>query len=366
MDLLTLSVGTLAQSFEPLYAEDSIDRAITILRGSSSRIAPVIEDGRFIGVVTDRSLIRILGEGIDRTLPAKLAIEEGHTIPVSATGAEALRILNDSNAGSLVVINTDGEPVGLIATSDLFPRTVYRPVPPMIGGMATPFGVYLTCGTAKGGVSYWALVATGAMLSFLFMGADLIFAYIYPFLPRNAFFDATQSGYVILIFMIAMRSLPLAGTHAAEHMVVHALERGEALKADVVKRMPRVHPRCGTNLAVGLMMFGGLAGLDLRLPPEYQEVQWLFAALITFLTYKKLGGLVQLFITTRPPNEKQIKSGIFAADDLLENYGKTRRNNASVGQRILNMGFLHVMAGAFAVTILGHYLRVWLDLPVGW
>ncbi len=31
-------------------------------------------------------------------------------------------------------------------------------------------------------------------------------------------------------------------------MVVHAIEEGEDLTLEKVRPMPRVHPRCGTNL----------------------------------------------------------------------------------------------------------------------
>ncbi|MER3495923.1 MAG: hypothetical protein C4320_03425, partial [Armatimonadota bacterium] len=61
------------------------------------------------------------------------------------------------------------------------------------------------------------------------------------------------------MFVILFRLLPLAGTHAAEHMAVNALERGEPLDPEVVARMPRTHIRCGTNLAVGAGLFFGIS-----------------------------------------------------------------------------------------------------------
>jgi len=366
MDPLTLPVGTLAQSIELLYAEDSLNRAVAIVREAPGRIAPVIGDGRYIGVVSERTLLRLLAEGADRSIAASEAVEEGPTIPASATGAEAMRLLDQTGANVLVVLNPDDEPVGIIGASDLFPRPIYRPVPPNVGGMATPFGVYLTCGSVNGGAPWWALVVTGAMLSLLFLGADVLNGFIQPHIPRSAFFNTVSSWIPLTLFLLAMRSLPLAGVHAAEHMVVHALERGEPLDPRVVKRMPRVHKRCGTNLAVGIMIFGGILSLDLGLPAEVKDLQIVFAVILALATFRRIGGLMQLLVTTKPPTDRQIQSGIKAADELLANYGKSRRNQTPVWMYMLNMGFFQVMSGALIMVLAAHYVADLLNLPVGW
>jgi uncharacterized protein YqhQ len=36
--------------------------------------------------------------------------------------------------------------------------------------------------------------------------------------------------------------------------VVHAIERGEPLLAESVRAMPRVHPRCGTNIVAAAFL----------------------------------------------------------------------------------------------------------------
>lgn len=366
MNPLTLPVGTLAQPIDVLHAEDSIDRAIVFIKDSPVRSVPVVDGNRYVGVITERSLLRALGDDLDRNTACREIVEPGDTILASASGAEALRQLDETGASVLLVLNSDSEPVGTISASDLFPRQIRHPVPPLIGGMATPFGVYLTCGTARGGASHYALIATGALLAALFLSADVVVGYLRPLLPSSPLMETLLAGFTIALFLGAMRSLPLAGTHAAEHMVVHTLERGEALVSSVVKRMPRVHPRCGTNLAVGLMMFEGIRSADLGLGPDVQQVQLLLAAIISLMTFRTVGAWVQLFITTKPPTDKQVQSGIRAAEELLSNYGKTRRNKSSFGVRILNMGFLHVIAGSFLVIAVAHFLRPILNLPVSW
>src|SRR2546423_10530097 len=57
------------------------------------------------------------------------------------------------------------------------------------------------------------------------------------------------------LFLLFVRALPLVQYHAAEHQAVHAMERGEPLDPEIVRRMPRVHPRCGTNIMAGGMVF---------------------------------------------------------------------------------------------------------------
>jgi uncharacterized protein YqhQ len=56
-------------------------------------------------------------------------------------------------------------------------------------------------------------------------------------------------------------------------MVVHAIERGEPLVLEVVRRMPRVHPRCGTNLVAGIALFLGLANFLQGMVPEISETR---------------------------------------------------------------------------------------------
>lgn len=361
MDLLTLPVGTLAQGFEPIHAEDSVARAVSVLRGHTNSIIPVVEDGRYIGVISERSLTRAIATNVDPLAPVTEAMESAETLSSSATGAEALRRLHDSGVATLVVLNSQEEPVGLISATDLFPRPIQRPVPPLIGGMATPFGVYLTNGSTHGGVSSWALMSTGVVLALLLIVGQIVAGYAAPHVPKSEWGDFFIGALPLLIFMIGMRSIPLAGTHAAEHKVVHALERGEPLTPAVVKRMPRVHPRCGTNLAVGATLFLFLQTVQIGMEPMLQTV---FAAMITLMTYKRLGGFMQWLITTKPPNDKQIESGIKAAEDLLHNYALTRLNQPSFVQRIVNMGIFQVMLGASLTTGLMYVLAELLHLPI--
>ena len=47
--------------------------------------------------------------------------------------------------------------------------------------------------------------------------------------------------------------------HGAEHMTIHALEAGEALRPENVRRHPTAHPRCGTEFLVVVILLSILA-----------------------------------------------------------------------------------------------------------
>ena len=56
--------------------------------------------------------------------------------------------------------------------------------------------------------------------------------------------------------------------HGAEHMTIHALEHGDPLTPDAVRRYPTAHPRCGTEfilvvVVVSIFAFSLLAGQSL-------------------------------------------------------------------------------------------------------
>jgi uncharacterized protein YqhQ len=42
--------------------------------------------------------------------------------------------------------------------------------------------------------------------------------------------------------------------HGAEHMTIHALEAGDPLTVDAIRRYPTAHPRCGTEFLVVVIL----------------------------------------------------------------------------------------------------------------
>lgn len=170
----------------------------------------------------------------------------------------------------------------------------------------------------------------------------------------------------IVSLILLFRLSPLAGYHAAEHQVVHALERDEPLIPDVVSRMPRVHPRCGTNLGVAISIFSSVFLFFFRcqwLPSEEERasVATLLAAVATLFLWRPLGSFAQQYITTKPATVEQIQSGIDAANELLDRFSTAEHRQATPWSRLRSSGVLHVMAGA----LLAYLLASLLALPLG-
>ncbi|MGV3615653.1 MAG: DUF1385 domain-containing protein [Fimbriimonas sp.] len=362
---LTAPVGALMRPTTSVAPEDSLYRAASELRRNGGDHLPVARDGVLKGVVTEASLAQALAEGAEMTAPATTAAVTASSIAPYASGAEALRRLAEEGLNCLVVVDDHGTVLGLVSATDLMPRRRVLPRPAMVGGMATPFGVYLTNGAVKGGASGYALMATGALMFVLLTGANILTTFAMPaFLSLGVPPDwgiLVQSALVPFVFLIAMRMVPLSGTHAAEHQVVHALERGEDLVPDVVRRMPRVHPRCGTNIAAGATIFLTLFYAE-WLPSG--EVRLMVAFFATMLFWRRLGAFLQEFVTTRPATDKQLQSGIKAAQQLLDHYAKSRVSTPSIPQRLWNSGVLHVMAGSLAMWGFLQLLANQLNLPM--
>lgn len=321
----------------------SVHLAIERMRDAGQECIPVTHDGKLVGVLTQKSIVRILGESIERTEAVGALVELLPSILNKTTGSEALRQL-ESNS-TLVVVDEHDVVCGLLNPS-CFIGTVMEPErPPMVGGMATPFGVYLTTGTVRGGKSGWYLVSTGVFLmTFLGIGYELI-ERATASLPVAWQLGGLTPILARLFMLLAFRAFPIAGYHAAEHQVVHALERDEALTPEVVARMPRVHPRCGTNIAVAILMF--MAIWHTSWGPD-EELRLLAGFFITFFLWRSVGSFVQYWFTTKKPNAKQIASGILAGQELLDQYAVAANRTAGPFLRIYNSGMLHVMAGSFA------------------
>jgi uncharacterized protein YqhQ len=157
-----------------------------------------------------------------------------------------------------------------------------------------------------------------------------------------------------------MRLIPLSGIHAAEHKVVHAIERGEELLPSTVSRMPRVHPRCGTNLAIGASLFIGLGTMEL---PIGSALKLMIAGVATLLLWRPLGNAMQFYVTTKTPTDKHLAMGIRSGKELLAKYATDGSRRVSVFQRIVNSGMIHVIVGSNIAFWLYYLISVLFHFP---
>ena len=101
---------------------DSVVEAAKLMRGEETGIAPIVEDGRLIGVVTDHDIIvRVIAEGRD---PRTTRVEEVAscalvTIDPEQELDEALAMMAHHDVRRLPVIEEDGTLVGMVAHADV-------------------------------------------------------------------------------------------------------------------------------------------------------------------------------------------------------------------------------------------------------
>jgi CBS domain-containing protein len=381
-------VGEIAVRVRPLSLQDSLARAAETVRTAPGGAAPVQEGGQIVGLVDSESLadwFAALGpdaasrgrvRDVVRPAPAPLRHD--------ATIGEALEQLRAEESPALPVVDLLGRYHGMVSRGELLSAAMGALRPPLIGGMATPFGVYLTDGTRRGGVGDAALISSGIFLALIqILGSWLGYrasvsvmtlvqqvapAWSHPFAGSVSPSTPPQMMYAafsVLLFAVLFRFSWLTGYHAAEHQVVHAIEQGDDLRPDVVKEKPRVHPRCGTNLmaAFGIFMLlehwagGGVA----------------FLAAI--LMWRFFGSFLQQYVTTRPASAPELDSGIAAGRQLLERYQIGIGHHASGRRRLWNMGLLQVaigFLGTMGLLLLAHGLlrpdsleAIWFNYYLG-
>ena len=124
--------------------------------------------------------------------------------------------------------------------------------------------------------------------------------------------------------------------HGAEHMTIHALEAGDPLTTDAVRKYPTAHPRCGTEflvvlIALSILVFA-LIGRQDRLVGVVTRI--VLIPVLAAVGYELLrwgarhrsnpivkaimwpGILVQM-ITTKRPSDDQIEVAIVSMEQAL-------------------------------------------------
>ena len=366
-DPLSMPVGALAAHADPVQVGTSL-RATAHAMAEAGLHAIAVADGqRLVGVVDEAALVQAMAQGLDANAPVDLVMDRDPVVVAPhVSGAEALRVFDDTGRHALVVADATGAPVGVITPSRLLKPPSAPRRPRTVGGLATPFGVYLTNGVATGGAKGLALVATGALMVGVFLAASFLVVAAAHLSDLNIGDEAVikvMEGTVLALFLAGIRVLPISGTHGAEHMVVHAIERGEELTPEVVRRMPRVHPRCGTNIAVGAGIFLGLMQLEWPIP---DDLRLIVAAVITISIWRPLGSVAQYFLTTKRPTDAQLASGIRAGRELLAAAAAAPRMAANPLQRIAASGLPQVVLGATVLQLLVFGVLELLPVPESW
>jgi hypothetical protein len=341
--------------------DDSLARAAELVRTSPGGAAPIQSDGQIVGLIVAGALSEWISErGTQAAASASVADVMQAAPPGIRQDApilDALRQLEADDSQAAPVIDPVGRYLGMVSRGELLSAAMGAMRPPLIGGMATPFGVYLTDGTRRGGVGDLALVSAGVFLGLIQLASSWLgyrsavaaltllerFTPVWghslagglrPRMPP----DLLYVVFSLLLFAVLFRLSRVTGYHAAEHQVVHAIEQGDDLRAEVVKSKPRVHPRCGTNL---MAAFGIFLILD----------RWAgsLAFIGAIVSWRFFGSLLQQYITTRPARGRELESGLAAGRQLLERYQNGIGRHGSGWRRFWNMGLVQVFLG-FAIV----------------
>jgi CBS domain-containing protein len=375
-----MRIEDLAVRVPPLGPSDGVPKAAESIRVSPAGAVPVAEDGRIVGVLTARELSQALAGGPPARAKPVAAVMNGHGVclPGHLEAEEALAIFRENGLDAAAVVDPVGRYLGIVGTGALMSAACGALRPPLIGGLATPLGVYLTNGTIRAGVGDLALVSAGFFMGLLqFLAAwgaytlTPILVHTSADLTRSGFFAASllpspAAAYfwlppllTIFLFSLLFRFSWVTGYHAAEHQVVHAIEQGDDLTLEAVRAKPRVHPRCGTNLMAAFVIFMVLHG---GLPPE---LSWI-AFPVALIAWRAFGSFLQQYVTTRVPNERQLLSGLRAGEELLERYQLRPAEMPSRWRRLWNIGLLQVLAGFLILWLLFWLLEAIAFLNTPW
>lgn len=313
---------------------------------------------------------------------------QGRQVPDSL--GDAIQSLRRSPLLSVPIIDPEtGQVIAVLARPD----ALTPPIPPRLGGMATPLGVYLTDGVSSGGAGFWGLFLTGVIMSLFALtaqaavhGLSLLIAAHPAFLavwfqlvPLDVrFWLAALTPWLPLPFVFfLLRVAPLSGTHAAEHQVVHCIERFAPLVPETVRSMPRVHPRCGTNLFTGftlfLLTFVSVFSTTVQLgwqPVDSASLGAIIAAPLTLFGWRRTGSWVQRWFATRPATDKQIAGAIRAAEQVLSRRRARLERSGSPRfapiRRLWSMGLAQIILGyCLVLSLLTGVLTIWPNLA-GW
>lgn len=104
---------------------DSVVEAAKLMRGEDVGFAPIAEDGRLVGVITDRDIVvKVISEGRDPETTRVDAVCSPHLITVDPDQDldEALRLMSTHRIWRLPVVEEDGRLVGIVAREDVVRR----------------------------------------------------------------------------------------------------------------------------------------------------------------------------------------------------------------------------------------------------
>ena len=169
-------------------------------------------------------------------------------------------------------------------------------------------------------------------------------------------FNLIEGGIRLLVFLLYIWGISFMGGirrvfqyHGAEHKTIHCYEAGEALTVENVQKFPRLHPRCGTNfllivmvIAIVFHVFFGWPDLWLRILSRlavlpvvagvsYEIIRFAGRSENRIVRIMITPGLWLQYLTTRPPADEMVEvaieslKAVLPPEDIPEGSGNYRK-----------------------------------------
>jgi CBS domain-containing protein len=353
----------LLQEIPSLYPFSSVVEAMETFKKYEVSAIPVVSiDYEVIGIITERDIAHLISlqsivgwSALKNYSVDTLYLNSTNIVNIEASLEEVAVEFTGKNVEIVPLIDENGKYSGYcITAAKLISYTSNSIKPRTIGGLATPLGVYLTDGVFYSGAGLPGLIATGIAFGMLINIISLLaIIFLEPYkLPQSLMLVIELS-----LFLLILRLSPLSGYHAAEHQTIHAIEKGLELTMENVKKQPKEHERCGTNIMILVL------GLSLMFMLSFEYLQYLgmleqtlilvVFSVILFSNWKKLGNKLQGVFTTARATDSQLMSGIKAGQELLKFYeNNTRPLKISASQKMWNMGIFQVLITFTIVSII--------------
>ena len=155
-------------------------------------------------------------------------------------------------------------------------------------------------------------------------------------------FNLIEGGIRLMVFLLYIWGISFMGGirrvfqyHGAEHKTIHCYEAGEALTVENVQKFPRLHPRCGTNfllivmvVAIVFHVFFGWPDLWLRILSRlavlpvvagvsYEIIRFAGRSENRIVRILITPGLWLQYLTTRPPDDEMVEVAIESLKAVL-------------------------------------------------
>ncbi len=172
--------------------------------------------------------------------------------------------------------------------------------------------------------SIWTLVFFAATMGVLWLVVRLLeigsggpgvlggvsgFFAIFPILP------------ILAVFLLAMRFTSIGRYHGAEHKVVAAYETYGEVTFEGARKSNRLHPRCGTNILLYIILASLLAPLISW--PGYSVAQFILISEAWYVFGQSrpsiaVGNFLQRYFTTTEPTRKELEVAVESLGQLLK------------------------------------------------